>query len=244
MRTSRPGGRLRATPPTQQVQKSYGIYNNSYPTSSPIPYNRSLRDPRERPVNSRTVLRATLRLEIQQDGNRRKHGLLADQPQRRKIAQRNNGRSLQARREHVPARNPQLHWSQIHRRILETSNQPRRDRRPAKAGNTERWPLRNTNRPQRQRIRTVPIIQQHVAPTLPRTTKILFFFSHQGDTLDPGLWTPKNGTRRQFSISPFQGRSEVPIGQLRQPSWLPQNLLLADHEVLSADSHSSKPEIP
>src|SRR6266567_5232477 len=155
-------------------RNQYGIYNNSNPTSSPIPYNRSLRDPRERPINGRTVLRATLRLEIQQDGNRRKHGLLADQPQRRKIAQRNNGRPLQARREHVPARNPQLHWSQIHRRILETSNQPRRDRRPAKAGNTERWPFRNTNRPQRQRIRTVPIIQQHVAP-LSLGPKILIF---------------------------------------------------------------------
>src|SRR5213594_943259 len=52
------------------------------------------------------------------------------------------------------------------------------------------------------------------------------------------------GRDDNFSISPFQGRSEVPIGRLRQPSWLPQNLLLADHEALSADSHSSKPEIP
>src|SRR6266849_230044 len=36
VRTSRPEGRLRATSTIHEGQKSYGIYNNSNPTSSPI----------------------------------------------------------------------------------------------------------------------------------------------------------------------------------------------------------------
>src|SRR6266851_2602825 len=51
------------------------------------------------------------------------------------------------------------------------------------------------------------------------------------------------GQDDDLSISPFQGRSEVPTGRLGRPSWFPQSLLLADHEVLLEDFHSSRREI-
>src|SRR6266571_6527740 len=110
------------------------------------------------------VLRTTLRLEIHQDG-RRKHGLLAHQPQRFHVTIRDNGRTLQATTRQV-SRNTQLLQRQIHRRLLETSIKPGRHSRHAKTGNRKRT-LRNTHRSQRQHFRPLP--RKNVTKTLLQT---------------------------------------------------------------------------